>query len=140
MRIGSPESAVAKLAGANALSSEYFVAMRGAARWNFSRRRLLDGGPHQRRRVMEEAGIGWIAAIIIGGIAGWLAELITRSNMGIFANVVLGVIGAGLATWLFGLMDIRMQAGWLSFLISGFVGASVLIVATRLIYPARWRM
>jgi uncharacterized membrane protein YeaQ/YmgE (transglycosylase-associated protein family) len=88
---------------------------------------------------MEEAGIGWVAAIIIGGIAGWLAELITKSNMGILANVILGVIGAGLATWLFGLMGIRVQAGWLGFLISGFVGACVLIVATRLLYPARWR-
>ena len=88
---------------------------------------------------MEEAGIGWVAAIIIGGIAGWLAELITKSNIGILANIILGVIGAGLATWLFGLMGIRVQGGWLSFLISGFVGACVLIVATRLLYPARWR-
>ena len=39
---------------------------------------------------MEEAGIGWIAAIIIGGIAGWLAEKITRSNMGLITNIVLG--------------------------------------------------
>jgi uncharacterized membrane protein YeaQ/YmgE (transglycosylase-associated protein family) len=88
---------------------------------------------------MEEAGIGWIAAIIIGGIAGWLAEIITRSNMGILANVILGVIGAALATWLFGLMGVQVQAGWLGYLISGFVGACVLIIATRLIYPARWR-
>ena len=88
---------------------------------------------------MEQEGIGWIAAIIIGAIAGWLAEKITRSNMGILVNIILGVIGAGLATWLFGLIGIRMQAGWLSYLISGIVGACVLIIATRLIYPARWR-
>jgi uncharacterized membrane protein YeaQ/YmgE (transglycosylase-associated protein family) len=88
---------------------------------------------------MEAAGVGWVAAIIIGGIAGWLAELITKSNMGILTNIILGVIGAGLATWLFGLMGIRVEAGWLGFLLSGFVGACVLIVATRLIYPARWR-
>jgi uncharacterized membrane protein YeaQ/YmgE (transglycosylase-associated protein family) len=88
---------------------------------------------------MDEAGIGWVAAIIIGGIAGWLAEVITRSNMGILTNIILGVIGAGLATWLFGLMGVPMQAGWLGYLISGFIGACVLIVATRLLYPARWR-
>ncbi len=36
---------------------------------------------------MEDAQIGWIGAIIVGGIAGWLAEVVTRSNMGIIANV-----------------------------------------------------
>ena len=44
---------------------------------------------------MEEAGIGWIAAIIIGGFAGWLAEKVTGSNMGLLANIILGMIGAG---------------------------------------------
>ena len=88
---------------------------------------------------MDETGIGWFAAIIIGGIAGWLAEKLTRSSMGLITNIILGVIGAGLATWLFGVLGIRMQAGWLGYLISGVVGASVLIVATRLIAPARWR-
>jgi uncharacterized membrane protein YeaQ/YmgE (transglycosylase-associated protein family) len=88
---------------------------------------------------MDDAGMGWIAAIIIGGIAGWLAELITRSNMGILTNIILGIIGAGLATWLFGMLGIRVQAGWLGYLVSGFVGACVLIVATRLLAPARWR-
>ena len=31
---------------------------------------------------MEEHQIGWIAAIIIGGIAGWLAEQFMKSQMG----------------------------------------------------------
>jgi uncharacterized membrane protein YeaQ/YmgE (transglycosylase-associated protein family) len=88
---------------------------------------------------MDDSGVGWIAAIIIGGVAGWLAEMFTRSNMGLITNIILGIIGAGLATWLFGLVGIRMQAGWLTYLVSGFVGASVLIFATRLLYPERWR-
>ncbi len=83
--------------------------------------------------------VGWVAAIIIGGFAGWLAEKITRSNMGLITNIILGVIGAGIATWLFGQLGLRLQAGWVSYLISGVVGASLLIFATRLIYPDRWR-
>ena len=86
-----------------------------------------------------ENQIGWLAAIIIGGIAGWLAEMITRSNMGLIANIILGVIGAGIATWLFGLMGFQLQAGWLSYLISGVVGASLLILVTRIFYPTRFR-
>ena len=85
---------------------------------------------------MEQAGIGWVAAIIVGGIAGWLAEKVTGSTMGLLANIILGVIGAGIGAWLFGL---RAQPGVLGFLLSGFVGACLLIFATRLIYPGRWR-
>lgn len=88
---------------------------------------------------MEQAGIGWIAAILIGGFAGWLAEKVTASNMGLLTNIILGVIGAGVAAWLFGLLGVRMQAGWLGYLIAGFVGAVFLILVTRMFYPARWR-
>jgi len=80
-----------------------------------------------------------LACIVVGVIAGWLAEKITGSNMGILANIILGVIGAGIAAWLFGLLGVRLQAGWLGFLIAGFVGACLLIFLTRLIYPARWQ-
>jgi uncharacterized membrane protein YeaQ/YmgE (transglycosylase-associated protein family) len=86
-----------------------------------------------------DAGVGWIAAIIIGGFAGWLAEKVTRSDMGLLANIILGIIGASIAAWLFGLLGIRMQGGWVGYLIAGFVGACFLILVTRLFYPARWR-
>jgi uncharacterized membrane protein YeaQ/YmgE (transglycosylase-associated protein family) len=88
---------------------------------------------------MEDAGVGWIAAIIIGGLAGWLAEKVTSSNMGLLANIILGIIGAGIAAWLFGLLGVRMQGGWLGYLISGFIGACFLILVTRLFYPSRFR-
>ncbi|HWL04545.1 MAG TPA: GlsB/YeaQ/YmgE family stress response membrane protein [Xanthobacteraceae bacterium] len=89
---------------------------------------------------MENAEIGWIAAIFVGGIAGWLAEKVTGSNMGIITNIILGMIGAGVAAWLFGLLGIAVGgSAWVSYLISGFVGACVLILLTRLVAPGRWR-
>ena len=89
---------------------------------------------------MDDTGIGWIAAILIGGIAGWLAEKITASNMGLIANIILGVIGAGIASWLFGKLGIQVGGlPWLSYLISGFVGASLLLIVTRIFYPSRFR-
>jgi uncharacterized membrane protein YeaQ/YmgE (transglycosylase-associated protein family) len=45
---------------------------------------------------MEDEQIGWIAAIIIGGIAGWLAEQFMKSQMGLLMNVVLGIVGAAI--------------------------------------------
>ena len=89
---------------------------------------------------MDDAQMGWVGAIVIGGIAGWLAEMITRSNMGIIVNVILGIIGAGLASWLFAKLGIQIGGPtWVNYLVSGFVGACILILATRIFYPARWR-
>ena len=89
---------------------------------------------------MEDGGIGWCGAIDIGGIAGWLAEKITGSNMGLITNITRGVIGAGIASWLFGMLGIKIGGPvWLGYLVSGFVGACVLILATRVFAPGRWR-
>ncbi|MFZ2091650.1 MAG: GlsB/YeaQ/YmgE family stress response membrane protein, partial [Pseudolabrys sp.] len=41
---------------------------------------------------MDDTQIGWIAAIIVGGVAGWLAEQFMKSEMGILMNIVLGII------------------------------------------------
>jgi uncharacterized membrane protein YeaQ/YmgE (transglycosylase-associated protein family) len=61
---------------------------------------------------MEEQQVGWIAAIIIGGIAGWLAEQFMKSQMGLVMNIVLGIIGAAVANWLFGFLGITF-GGWI---------------------------
>ncbi len=92
---------------------------------------------------MQEPVVGWILAILIGAVAGWLAEKVTRSNMGLITNIILGMIGAGVGSWLFRLMGVNVGefggAPWLIYLITGFVGACVLILLTRLIAPTRWR-
>ena len=40
--------------------------------------------------------MGWIIAIIVGGVAGWLASILMRrdASMGIFWNIIVGIIGA----------------------------------------------
>jgi uncharacterized membrane protein YeaQ/YmgE (transglycosylase-associated protein family) len=81
---------------------------------------------------MENQAIGWIAAIIIGGVAGWLAEQFMKSQMGLVMNIVLGIIGAAVASWLFNLAGISL-GGWLGYLIAGFIGACILIFAARAI-------
>ena len=79
---------------------------------------------------MEEHQIGWIAAIIIGGIAGWLAEQFMKSQMGLVMNIVLGIIGAAVASWLLGFLGIAL-GGWIGYLIAGFIGACILIAIAR---------
>jgi len=81
---------------------------------------------------MGDPAIGWIAAIIIGGIAGWLAEQFMRSGMGLLMNIVLGIVGAAIASAIFSFFGIAL-GGWLGYLIAGFVGASLLIWIVRAI-------
>ncbi|MGF0520391.1 GlsB/YeaQ/YmgE family stress response membrane protein [Agrobacterium pusense] len=79
---------------------------------------------------MESAGIGWIAAIFIGGVAGWLAEQVMKSNMGVFMNILLGIVGAVIANAILAVFGIVMT-GWLGYLIAGFIGACILIAIGR---------
>lgn len=43
----------------------------------------------------------WILAIIVGAIIGWLASLVMHSREGLFAHILIGIIGAALGRWLF---------------------------------------
>lgn len=76
--------------------------------------------------------MGWIGAIIVGGLAGWLAEMFMKSNTGLLMNIVLGIVGAAIASALFGLIGISF-GGWIGYLIAGFIGASILIAIGRAI-------
>ncbi len=59
---------------------------------------------------MGDPQIGWIAAIIIGGIAGWLAEQFMKSDMGLLMNIVLGIVGAAIASAIFSFFGVALAA------------------------------
>ena len=81
---------------------------------------------------MGDTEVGWIAAIIIGGIAGWLAEQFMKSNIGLIMNIVLGIVGAAVASAILSVVGINL-GGWLGYLIAGFIGACLLIWVWRAI-------
>ncbi|MDR5654022.1 GlsB/YeaQ/YmgE family stress response membrane protein [Ruixingdingia sedimenti] len=81
---------------------------------------------------MEDTQIGWIAAIIIGGLAGWAASSLMKSDTGILLNVILGIVGAAVASFLFGLLGVSF-GGWVGYLVAGIVGACILIWGARAI-------
>jgi uncharacterized membrane protein YeaQ/YmgE (transglycosylase-associated protein family) len=88
--------------------------------------------------------MGWIIAIIVGGIAGWLASMVMNRNasMGIFWNVVVGcvgsVIGNALAGPLFGVQG-SVQQFSLTGMVIAIVGAVVLLAIVNLIQRGRVR-
>ncbi|MBZ9704415.1 MULTISPECIES: GlsB/YeaQ/YmgE family stress response membrane protein [unclassified Mesorhizobium] len=83
---------------------------------------------------MDVNGVGWIAAIIIGGLAGWFAEMVMKSNTGVLMNIILGIAGAVVLNAILRALNIGVfGVGWTAYLITGFIGACLLIWAGRLV-------
>ena len=72
--------------------------------------------------------MGWLVSLIIGGIVGWLASIVMKTNaqMGIIANVQVGIVGSALGFWIAGAMGLAPTGGIVRFLVA-IVGAVGLI-------------
>ena len=75
-----------------------------------------------------------IGAIVIGLIAGWLAGKIVRGQgYGMFADILLGLVGAVIGNRIFDAFDIRVYSG-VGHLAMATVGAVVLVGFVHLIH------
>jgi uncharacterized membrane protein YeaQ/YmgE (transglycosylase-associated protein family) len=70
----------------------------------------------------------WIVTLVVGGIVGWLASLVmkTSKQMGIIANVVVGIIGSSLGFWLAGIVGLAAYGAVARWAVS-VAGAALLI-------------
>jgi uncharacterized membrane protein YeaQ/YmgE (transglycosylase-associated protein family) len=76
-----------------------------------------------------------IIACVIGGIAGWLAGLLVQgTGFGLVGDVVVGILGALLAGFLFPVLGISLTLGGgvLGAIVLAFIGAVILLVIVRL--------
>ncbi|WP_137680423.1 GlsB/YeaQ/YmgE family stress response membrane protein [Aurantiacibacter suaedae] len=88
--------------------------------------------------------MGWIIAIIVGGIAGWLASMVMNrdASMGIIWNVIVGCVGSLIGNALAGpLLGVQgtVQAFSLTGLLIAIAGAVVLLAIVNLIQRGRVR-
>jgi len=89
--------------------------------------------------------MNFIIWIVIGGVLGWLASLVmkTDAQQGLFLNVVVGIVGAFLAGWLlsplFGTGTINSDDFSLASLLVSFLGAVILLGIVNLIRRGRTR-
>ena len=76
--------------------------------------------------------------IVLGGLAGWIASLIMKSDQGIVTDVVLGIVGAIIGGFI---MSFLGQAGVTGLniyrLVVAVVGSVVLIALGRMMYRVR---
>lgn len=88
--------------------------------------------------------MGFIIAIIIGAIAGWLAGQIVKGHgQGALMNIVVGVLGAVIANFLFPALGWNLGAApatgntvvgvnWLGSIVFSTIGAVILLLVLRL--------
>lgn len=77
-------------------------------------------------------GVNIIGAIMIGIAAGWIAEQVTGRRHGLLTNLVVGLVGAFLGSFLAGALGIDYQ-GWIASLVAATIGAVVLLFLLGLV-------
>ena len=79
--------------------------------------------------------MGILSWIVLGGIAGWLASIITKRNdqMGCITNIIAGIVGAAVGGWVFSLFGGQGITGFnLPSLLVAFVGAVIVLAVVNL--------
>jgi uncharacterized membrane protein YeaQ/YmgE (transglycosylase-associated protein family) len=76
--------------------------------------------------------MNWIVTLVIGGIVGWLASMVMKTNaqMGLIANVIVGIIGSSLGFWLAGQLGLGASGPVISWVVA-VIGAALLIVILK---------
>ena len=76
--------------------------------------------------------MGWLYTLIVGGIVGWLASKVMKADaqMGVLANIVIGIIGSVLGFWIAGVLGFAAY-GLVAQLAVSIAGAALLIFLVR---------
>lgn len=89
--------------------------------------------------------MNWIIMIVVGGIVGWLASILMRTNaqQGILLNIIVGIVGSFIAGYfispLLGIPTITQGSFSLQSLLVSLVGAVILLAVVNLFTRGRVR-
>jgi uncharacterized membrane protein YeaQ/YmgE (transglycosylase-associated protein family) len=96
---------------------------------------MLGKGPGTKAEV-EIVLTAIIVTLVVGAIAGWLAGLLVQgSGFGLLGDIVVGILGALFASWLFPMFGLTMLlgGGMIGAIFTAFLGAVVLLLIVGLI-------
>ncbi len=76
--------------------------------------------------------------LMIGALAGWLGSLVfSGRSLGLFGNVIAGILGSAAGYWLLGEFDIKLSTGIFNTILTGVIGAIVILIGLNLFFPGR---
>ncbi|CUA82193.1 MULTISPECIES: GlsB/YeaQ/YmgE family stress response membrane protein [Gulbenkiania] len=89
--------------------------------------------------------VNFIVWLVVGGLIGWVASMIMRTDaqQGMFLNVIVGIVGAALGGWLIspmvGVPTINQNAFSFGALVVSLIGAIILLLIVNLFRRGRAR-
>ncbi len=82
--------------------------------------------------------MGLIAWLVVGGIAGWLANMVIPSSLGLIGAIITGIVGGLIGGFLFRTIgEVGMTGFSIWSVFVAFVGAIVLLYLIRLVNGRR---
>ena len=79
-----------------------------------------------------------LVILVVGIVAGWLAGKVVRgAGFGLLGDLVIGIVGAFIATLLFPRLGIHLGSGILSEILYSALGAIILLLIVGLIRGRR---
>ncbi|WP_460673758.1 GlsB/YeaQ/YmgE family stress response membrane protein [Larkinella ripae] len=82
--------------------------------------------------------MGILMTILVGAIAGWLADIVfKRFSFSLFTEILLGIAGAFVGGWIFGNTFATGAGGLLDRILTAFVGAVIILGIAALIKGSR---
>jgi len=79
-----------------------------------------------------------LVTLIIGAAGGWLCSIIYKGGvLGIIGNIIIGILGSFVGYWILGKIGVSLGGGWLGALLTGALGAIVILFLINLIFKKR---
>ena len=73
-----------------------------------------------------------ITLLIVGLVAGFLADKVVKNTFGLVGDMIIGVIGSFVGSWIFSTLGISLFSGLLGEIVVAFIGAVVLLLVINL--------
>jgi uncharacterized membrane protein YeaQ/YmgE (transglycosylase-associated protein family) len=86
----------------------------------------------EKYAVLNQPGVGLLTMLIIGLIAGWIAEKVTSSDHGLITNLLVGIAGAFVGGKLAEVLEVQVSGFWRT-LAAASIGAVLLLWVWRML-------
>jgi len=79
-----------------------------------------------------------LVTLLIGALAGWLGSVLYKgSGLGLLGNIIVGIAGSFLGYWLLGKLGLSLGSGWIASVLTGAIGAIIILFLLNLIFRKR---